>query len=249
MRSQGCVNGTLDEANYSAPMPVIGLYVAAATLVCLLLMVLDVFAGFRNKKRWFPCRFFPLNSVTLTLVAIATKLPVDLTTSMPKEEEEDDDNDDDGTKEFKELVREDNMGLNDRKLKRSVMDLKRWIDSVNKIKTSNHLGKLLSINPPSQESLALFLQSAKGRSFTILMGNSTLQASKVERNLLLHAKTLWTAGENYFPYFTKPVVDANSTSELQLEEVFRIMGKLKNISSDRYRDVNEEDHTVKEEVL
>ncbi|KAK9140853.1 hypothetical protein Scep_010534 [Stephania cephalantha] len=73
-------------------------------------------------------------------------------------EEEEDDNDDDATKEFKELVHEDNMGLNDRKLKRSVMDLKRWIDSVNKIKTSNYLGELLSINPPSQESLALFLQ-------------------------------------------------------------------------------------------
>ncbi|KAK9138667.1 hypothetical protein Sjap_009261 [Stephania japonica] len=75
MRSQGCVNGTLDEANYSSPMPMIGLYVAAATLVCLLFMLFDILAGFREKKRWIPCRFFPLNSVTLTLLAIATKLP------------------------------------------------------------------------------------------------------------------------------------------------------------------------------
>ncbi|KAK9081300.1 hypothetical protein Syun_030663 [Stephania yunnanensis] len=88
MRNQGCVNGTLDEANYSSPMPVIGLYVAVATLICLLFMLFDMFAGFREKKRWIPCRFFPLNSVTLTLVAIATKLPVDLTTPMPNAQDQ-----------------------------------------------------------------------------------------------------------------------------------------------------------------
>ncbi|KAK9138672.1 hypothetical protein Sjap_009266 [Stephania japonica] len=87
MRNQGCVNGTLDEANYSSPMPVIG-YVAVATLICLLFMLFDIFAGFREKKRWIPCRFFPLNSVTLTLVAIATKLPVDLTTPMPSAQDQ-----------------------------------------------------------------------------------------------------------------------------------------------------------------
>ncbi|KAK9116406.1 hypothetical protein Sjap_015353 [Stephania japonica] len=76
---------------------------------------------------------------------------------------DEEDDDDDATKEFKELVHADNMGLDDQKLKRSVMDLKRWIDSVNKIKTLNHFSELFSKSPPSQELLASFLHSAKGR--------------------------------------------------------------------------------------
>ncbi|KAK9150216.1 hypothetical protein Syun_008525 [Stephania yunnanensis] len=79
-----CVDtNSSDNSNCSSPVPIIGLYVAGASSVCLLFIALDMYAGFRNRKRWLPCRFFPLNSVTLTLLAIATKLPVDLTTSMP----------------------------------------------------------------------------------------------------------------------------------------------------------------------
>ncbi|KAK9081308.1 hypothetical protein Syun_030671 [Stephania yunnanensis] len=78
-----CAYGALDDSNYSSPMPLIGLYIAAATLVCLLFIFLDIFAGFRDRKRWLPCRFFSLNSVTLTLLSIAVKLPVDLTSPMP----------------------------------------------------------------------------------------------------------------------------------------------------------------------
>ncbi|KAK9150217.1 hypothetical protein Syun_008526 [Stephania yunnanensis] len=79
-----CVDSnSSDNSNYSSPVPIIGLYVAGASSVCLLFIALDMYAGFRNRKRWLPCRFFPLNSVTLTLLGIATKLPVDLTTSMP----------------------------------------------------------------------------------------------------------------------------------------------------------------------
>ncbi|KAK9116411.1 hypothetical protein Sjap_015358 [Stephania japonica] len=64
-------------------MPVIGLYITIATSVCFFSILFDVISGFRNRKRWLPCRFFSLNSVTLTLLAIAAKIPVDLTTKMP----------------------------------------------------------------------------------------------------------------------------------------------------------------------
>ncbi|KAK9131873.1 hypothetical protein Scep_011401 [Stephania cephalantha] len=82
MGIQRCADLNLDDSNYSSPMPIIGLYVAGASSVCLLLIALDICVGFRNRKRWLPCHFFPLNSVTLTLLGIATKLPVNLTISM-----------------------------------------------------------------------------------------------------------------------------------------------------------------------
>ncbi|KAK9160102.1 hypothetical protein Syun_006443 [Stephania yunnanensis] len=80
-----CFNGTQDEegANYSAPVPVIGLYIAGATLVCLSLIVGDLVNAFRSRLFWVPCRFFSMNSFTLTVVGVVTKIPVDLTTPMP----------------------------------------------------------------------------------------------------------------------------------------------------------------------
>ncbi|KAK9134645.1 hypothetical protein Syun_013975 [Stephania yunnanensis] len=69
-------------------MPVIGLYIAAATSVCFILILLDIIAGLRSKKQWLPCRFFSLNSVTLSLLSIVAKLPVDLTTAMPSPEDQ-----------------------------------------------------------------------------------------------------------------------------------------------------------------
>ncbi|GJS03677.1 hypothetical protein Tco_0320185 [Tanacetum coccineum] len=41
----------------------------------------DAFQGFRRWKLWFPNKFFVLNTVSITLIAIAMKLPVDLTTN------------------------------------------------------------------------------------------------------------------------------------------------------------------------
>ncbi|KAK9081268.1 hypothetical protein Syun_030631 [Stephania yunnanensis] len=72
-----------NDTKFSSPMPAIGLYMAVATLVCLILMLCDIFNAILRKKPWIPCRFFVLNSFTLTLLSIATKLPSDLTTSMP----------------------------------------------------------------------------------------------------------------------------------------------------------------------
>ncbi|KAL6513851.1 hypothetical protein OROHE_019307 [Orobanche hederae] len=63
-------------------MPWVGLYVAVASLICTLAMAADVVQGFRQRKLWFPCRFFTINAASLTLIAIAMKLPVDLTTDM-----------------------------------------------------------------------------------------------------------------------------------------------------------------------
>ena len=72
----------IQEEKFSAPMPWIGLYVAVASLICSSLMATDAFLGFHNKKLWFPCRFFTLNATTLTLLAVAMKIPVDLSTPM-----------------------------------------------------------------------------------------------------------------------------------------------------------------------
>ncbi|KAK9141171.1 hypothetical protein Scep_010852 [Stephania cephalantha] len=83
MARHECVNGTLDDSGYSSPVPIIGVYIAIATSVCFFSILFDVVSGFRNRKRWLPCRFFSLNSLTLTLLSIAAKIPVDLTTKMP----------------------------------------------------------------------------------------------------------------------------------------------------------------------
>ncbi|KAL0318483.1 UNVERIFIED_CONTAM: hypothetical protein Sangu_2004500 [Sesamum angustifolium] len=70
------------EKQLEAPMPWIGVYVGAASLICTLAMAADTFHGFRGKKHWFPSKFFSLNATSLTLLAVAMKLPVDLTTRM-----------------------------------------------------------------------------------------------------------------------------------------------------------------------
>ncbi|KAK9138881.1 hypothetical protein Sjap_009475 [Stephania japonica] len=79
-----CLNNTKSDTDqFSSPVPIIGLYIAGATLVCLLLMLFDILSGLRRSVRYIPCRLFSLNSATLSLLGIASKLPVDLTTYMP----------------------------------------------------------------------------------------------------------------------------------------------------------------------
>ncbi|KAK9081263.1 hypothetical protein Syun_030626 [Stephania yunnanensis] len=72
-----------NDSKLSSPLPAVGLDIAGATLVCLILMLCEIYLAFRRRKPWIPCRFFAINSFTLTLLSIATKLPVDITTSMP----------------------------------------------------------------------------------------------------------------------------------------------------------------------
>ncbi|XP_023743147.1 uncharacterized protein LOC111891320 [Lactuca sativa] len=45
-------------------------------------MAADAFQGFRQWKLWFPCRFFSINAAAITLMAVAMKLPVDLSDDM-----------------------------------------------------------------------------------------------------------------------------------------------------------------------
>ncbi|GKA02872.1 hypothetical protein Tco_0675653 [Tanacetum coccineum] len=63
-------------------MPWIGIYIAVASLFCLLAMVADLIHGLKNRKLWFPCKYFTLNAASLTVIAVAMKLPVDLNNPM-----------------------------------------------------------------------------------------------------------------------------------------------------------------------
>ncbi|MCD9646795.1 hypothetical protein HAX54_036978 [Datura stramonium] len=89
MGKNGCtIDGNLDDSKFSEPMPWIGIYIAAASAACALAMAMDVLHGLRHRKLWFPCKFFSLNATTLTLLAVATKLSVDLNTSMPRRQDQ-----------------------------------------------------------------------------------------------------------------------------------------------------------------
>ncbi|CAA0809120.1 Unknown protein [Striga hermonthica] len=66
-----------------SPIPWIGMYTAAASAAFSLAMAADAVSAIRNKKLWVPCKRFSLNA-SLTVLAIAMKLPVDLTTRMPR---------------------------------------------------------------------------------------------------------------------------------------------------------------------
>ncbi|GAA0150778.1 hypothetical protein LIER_09641 [Lithospermum erythrorhizon] len=89
MGKHGCtLSGDLDESSFSEPMPWIGSYAAAASAACAIAMAIDALQGIRNRKFWFPCKYFSLNATTLTLIAVATKLSVDLNTSMPGKQDQ-----------------------------------------------------------------------------------------------------------------------------------------------------------------
>ncbi|KAL6561224.1 hypothetical protein OROMI_016825 [Orobanche minor] len=74
--------GLAIERLLESPMPWIGVYVAAASLLCTAAMVADASHAFLKRKSWFPSKYFSLNATSLTLLEIAMKLPMDLTTSM-----------------------------------------------------------------------------------------------------------------------------------------------------------------------
>ncbi|KAK4718747.1 hypothetical protein R3W88_017085 [Solanum pinnatisectum] len=69
--------------NFSAPMPWIGRYIVAASLICILAMLADAAQGIRRRKFWLPCRFFTFNAASLTLLGVVVKLPLDLNNPMP----------------------------------------------------------------------------------------------------------------------------------------------------------------------
>ncbi|XP_057770999.1 uncharacterized protein LOC130990783 [Salvia miltiorrhiza] len=63
-------------------MPLIDMYVALASFACSVSLAADLIHGFRSNKFWFPSKYFSLNATSLTLLAVALKLPTDLTTNM-----------------------------------------------------------------------------------------------------------------------------------------------------------------------
>ncbi|XP_004245759.1 uncharacterized protein [Solanum lycopersicum] len=82
MITKACNKRCYNES-FSSPMPMIGIYVAAASLLCILAMAADAFQAFRVKRLWFPCKFFALNAASLTVLAVAMKLPVEISEPMP----------------------------------------------------------------------------------------------------------------------------------------------------------------------
>ncbi|KAI3686696.1 hypothetical protein L1987_80380 [Smallanthus sonchifolius] len=61
----------------------IGVYIALASLVCILSMVADLLHGLRSRKLWFPCKYFRINAAFLSVIGVAMKLHVDLSGSTP----------------------------------------------------------------------------------------------------------------------------------------------------------------------
>ncbi|MFS7897718.1 hypothetical protein Hanom_Chr00s011261g01747351 [Helianthus anomalus] len=78
-----CITNEEISERFSKPMFWVGIYIAAASFFCTLAMAADLLNGFRNKKFWFPSKYFSLNAASITVITIALKLPVDLTTAMP----------------------------------------------------------------------------------------------------------------------------------------------------------------------
>ncbi|KAJ0546687.1 hypothetical protein HanIR_Chr08g0363711 [Helianthus annuus] len=52
---------------YSKPIMWIGIYIAIASLFCILPMLADLLHGFKTQKLWFPCKYFTLNAASLTI--------------------------------------------------------------------------------------------------------------------------------------------------------------------------------------
>nr|XP_043613801.1 uncharacterized protein LOC122585740 isoform X2 [Erigeron canadensis] len=71
------------ENNYTKPISWIGMYIAAASLLCVFAMAADLWHGLRNSKRWFPCKYFTVNAAFLSVISAAMKLPMDISSSMP----------------------------------------------------------------------------------------------------------------------------------------------------------------------
>ncbi|XP_071693527.1 uncharacterized protein [Rutidosis leptorrhynchoides] len=77
------VDDWLVQDKFSAPMVWIGIYIAVASLICILAMASDLVHGFRHLKLWFPSKYFSLNAASITVITVTMKLPVDLSSQMP----------------------------------------------------------------------------------------------------------------------------------------------------------------------
>ncbi|KAG6481107.1 uncharacterized protein LOC122014341 [Zingiber officinale] len=76
----------VDPSGFSRPLPVIGLYAAAASAICAVAMAYDaIYAVCRHDRPSYPAAIFSLNAATITLLSVATKFPLDLSSSMPSQ--------------------------------------------------------------------------------------------------------------------------------------------------------------------
>lgn len=70
------------ENRFNQPMPMIGIYIAVASLICTIGITIDTLQSFTRSKLWFPCKYFALNATSLMMIAVSMKLPVDLNNPM-----------------------------------------------------------------------------------------------------------------------------------------------------------------------
>lgn len=75
--------GGVDDSRFGDFMPLVGKYVALASLACAFCIGIDLFRSFCLKKPWIAVKYFPLNAATLTFLAIAIKIPSDISEKMP----------------------------------------------------------------------------------------------------------------------------------------------------------------------
>ncbi|KAJ4952465.1 hypothetical protein NE237_029297 [Protea cynaroides] len=88
LMEHSCTHGVLDTTKYNSPMPITGIYIATASLLCFLTMAIDTLRGFWLRKLWIPCKYYSLNAATLTILGIATKLPLDFSSPMPSHQDQ-----------------------------------------------------------------------------------------------------------------------------------------------------------------
>ncbi|KAM7525584.1 hypothetical protein LguiA_015486 [Lonicera macranthoides] len=80
-----CVEQILEQQKFGEPMMWIGIYVAAASLLCSLAAIVDTLRCIQQRKIWFPCKYFTLNATSLTVLAVVTKITLDINNPMPSE--------------------------------------------------------------------------------------------------------------------------------------------------------------------
>nr|XP_018680329.1 PREDICTED: uncharacterized protein LOC103983489 [Musa acuminata subsp. malaccensis] len=86
MQQHACAGGddlSLNASAFSGPLPWVGLFAAAASSTCALAMAYDAISAVCRRRLWFPSSLFSLNATTITLLSIASKLPLDLSSPMP----------------------------------------------------------------------------------------------------------------------------------------------------------------------
>ncbi|XP_043715512.1 uncharacterized protein LOC122663911 [Telopea speciosissima] len=74
------LHGFLHTSQYPTPLSVT---TAVASLLCFIAIAIDTLRGFRQKKLWFPCKYFSLNAATIAVLGMATSPPVFLRSPMP----------------------------------------------------------------------------------------------------------------------------------------------------------------------